>query len=703
MANNTLETRILICNDTTANWGTSSKILLKGEMGIEFLTSGTPKIKIGNGTDTYSALPYVTMAPSEITTAINNAITAANHTHNNKAVLDSIQEALTTALKANYDAAYTHSTQPHAPSNAQANVIESVKVNGTVLTPTLKAVNITVPTKVSQLTNDAGYKTTDNNTTYDLGSAASATNGNVKLSLNGSDSTTDSVSIKGSGSVTVTSDSSGAITIAGTDTKYTHPNSGVTAGTYKSVTVNAAGHVTAGTNPTTLAGYGITDAAAKIHQHGNSDITSIDASKITTGTISIDRLPQGALERCVVVADDTARLALTTSTVQKGDTVKVTATGKMYFVVDDTKLSSEAGYEVYTAGSAASVPWSGVTGKPSTFTPSAHNQAISTITGLQAELDGKASNADMKGATSSESGIHGLVPAPAAGKQNQYLRGDGVWATPTNTTYSSATASTPGLMSAADKVKLDGIAEKANNYSHPTTSGNKHIPSGGASGQILRWSADGTAVWGEDNNTTYSAFKGATSSSAGGTGLVPAPASGETAKYLKSDGTWATPTNTTYSAMTGATADTAGKAGLVPAPTAGKQTSFLRGDGTWTVPTNTDTKVTNTLATTTKAYITGTTSATTNTGTQVFDTGVYLDITAGMLTATTFKGSLSGNSNTATKLATARTIALSGAATGTATSFNGSANISIPVTSLNAVNLTLADSDSLILNGGGAS
>ena len=60
-----------------------------------------------------------------------------------------------------------------------------------------------------------------------------------------------------------------------------------------------------------------------------------------------------------------------------------------------------------------------------------------------------------------------------------------------------------GLMSASDKTKLDGIADNANNYVHPTTSGNKHIPSGGASGQILRWSADGTAVWGADNDTTY--------------------------------------------------------------------------------------------------------------------------------------------------------------------------------------------------------
>lgn len=44
---------------------------------------------------------------------------------------------------------------------------------------------------------------------------------------------------------------------------YTHPNSDVTAGTYKSVTVNAQGHVTGGSNPTTLAGYGITDAETK--------------------------------------------------------------------------------------------------------------------------------------------------------------------------------------------------------------------------------------------------------------------------------------------------------------------------------------------------------------------------------------------------------------------------------------------------------
>lgn len=45
------------------------------------------------------------------------------------------------------------------------------------------------------------------------------------------------------------------------------------------------------------------------------------------------------------------------------------------------------------------------------------------------------------------------------------------------------------------KDKLDGIAASANNYSHPTDAGNKHIPAGGATDQILKYSASGTAVW----------------------------------------------------------------------------------------------------------------------------------------------------------------------------------------------------------------
>lgn len=62
---------------------------------------------------------------------------------------------------------------------------------------------------------------------------------------------------------------------------------------------------------------------------------------------------------------------------------------------------------------------------------------------------------NMTGATNEKDGQSGFVPAPAAGNQGKFLAGDGTWKTPTNTTYSAATQSKSGLMSAADKKAHD--------------------------------------------------------------------------------------------------------------------------------------------------------------------------------------------------------------------------------------------------------
>lgn len=112
-----------------------------------------------------------------------------------------------------------------------------------------------------------------------------------------------------------------------------------------------------------------------------------------TELIPIANIPKAALERCMVVANDTARFALTTDQVQNGDTVKVAETKKMFFVKDDTKLNSEAGYEPYVAGTASvaevaeSVEWDKVKNKPSKFAPENHGtDVVTALTGYTPSL-----------------------------------------------------------------------------------------------------------------------------------------------------------------------------------------------------------------------------------------------------------------------------------------------------------------------------
>lgn len=361
----------------------------------------------------------------------------------------------------------------------------------------------------------------------------------------------------------------------------------------------------------------------------STTLANFDASKIASGIISIDRLPKAALERLVVVADDTARFALTTATAQSGDTVKVTSTGKMYLIKDESKLNSEDGYEPYTASQASSVPWSGVTGKPSTFTPPTSSATVLggikvgyTTSGknykVQLDSSGNAyvnvpwtdtntTYTNMGAASASAAGKAGLVPAPAAGAQAKYLRGDGTWQTPPNTTYSnmggatSSAAGSAGLVPApaagkqASFLRGDGtwVIPTNTTYAKANTTTLGLVMIGYAeNGKNYPVELDSSGKmyvnvpW-TDTNTTYGVV-GAN----GSTGLVKngstvTSASGYTACPIVGGIPYYKDTNTTYADMKAATASAAGAAGLVPAPAAGKQTSFLRGDGTWVVPTNT--------------------------------------------------------------------------------------------------------------------
>lgn len=358
-------------------------------------------------------------------------------------------------------------------------------------------------------------------------------------------------------------------------------------------------------------------------------LAGFDASKLTSGTINIDRLPKAALERLIVVTDDTARFALTTATAQSGDTVKVTSTGKMYLIKDESKLNSEDGYEPYTASQASSVPWSGVTGKPSTFTPPTSSATVLggikvgyTTSGknykVQLDSSGNAyvnvpwtdNNTTYNEATADTLGLVKIGYA-SNGKNYAVLLANGKmyvnvpW-TDNNTTYSQATSDNLGLVkigySANGKnypVALDGNGKMYVNVPWTDTNTTYGVVGANGSTGLVKNGSTVTNASGytacpivggipyyKDTNTTYANMKAATASAAGAAGLVPAPAAGKQASFLRGDGTWVVPTNTTY----GLASTTAN--GLLRQLN-GSTSSFMRGDGTWATPPNTTYAVAN--------------------------------------------------------------------------------------------------------------
>lgn len=418
--------------------------------------------------------------------------------------------------------------------------------------------------------------------------------------------------------------------------KYVHPNSGTTAGTYGQVTVNAQGHVTAGTTATDVA-------------HGGTGKTSVTANSLLkgNGTSAMAEIAPGTT----------------------GQVLKMTADGPAWGTDNNTTYS------------------------------------------------------DMKGATASAAGTHGLVPAPAAGKQTSFLRGDGTWVVPTNTntTYTFAEGTTNGAFDVTpsggskQSVPIHGLGSAAYTKSSAyataaqgtlatnampksggtftglvTLSGaptnNLHaatkayvdstvssavssvfkfkgtvatvndLPSSATEGDVYHVTAkhgeyiyakvDGatTATWeslGEIVDlSAYALSADVIQRVTGATGMVPKltadgtlVSSGFTlgvsvpanAKFTdtvythpagsaasKTSGLYKFSTNstshisavtavtktditalgipaqdTTYSVFTGATADAAGTSGLVVAPAKGDQAKFLKADGTWATPANT--------------------------------------------------------------------------------------------------------------------
>lgn len=91
-------------------------------------------------------------------------------------------------------------------------------------------------------------------------------------------------------------------------------------------------------------------------------VATLDAE----GFVSLTQMNPAVIERVVVVPDEAGRYALTTAQVQNGDVVnqQSPAPSSMWYVVDQTNLDNASGYLPFSSGVAASVAWSGITGKP---------------------------------------------------------------------------------------------------------------------------------------------------------------------------------------------------------------------------------------------------------------------------------------------------------------------------------------------------
>ena len=396
---------------------------------------------------------------------------------------------ITNVLKANYDAAYIHSNTVHAPSDAEKNSIVNIKQNGSVLVPdntrTVNLGNVLTGGEQTSTSNEDGGS---NTYTFSDGSTLTVKNGSKGSSGTNGTNGTSAVWFTGT-VVTGISTTATSFTVSGSKAGDMYLNTS-TCNVYRASATNSWVYVCnikgatgtkgdSGTNGTNGTTPTIKSASgSNINSVGTPSVTASTSGTTTTFTFNYLKGATGAT--------GTRGTALNLGTAITGTSTTATifsSSGLTSSLVNDVYLNTSTFnmYKCTVAGNASTAKWIYV-------------GCIKGTNGTNA------------------------------------------------TTTAVATTSANGLMSKDMVTKLNGIATGANAYTHPTISGNKHIPSGGSSGQILRWSADGTAVWGSDNNT-WTAFKGATASANGTAGYVPAPTKGNQDKFFRADGTWATPSS----------------------------------------------------------------------------------------------------------------------------------------------------------------
>lgn len=669
MANTELQNiRITICTKTEAEWTGYTEVPLKGEWAY---VSDKRKLKIGDGVNVFDDLPYINLSPEEI----NELVSATAHTHSNKDVLDATTASFTTALLTKLNGIATG-------AEVNQNAFSNITVGSTTVAADSKTDTLTLVGSNVTITPDA----TNDKITFTVANGSTSAKGVVQLTNSTSSTSTTTAatpsSVKSAYDLANTAKTNAANAQSTADSKVgsVSLSSGTNNGTLK-LTVDGTATDNIAVKGLGSAAYTNSSAYATASQGTKADNAMPKSGGEFTGNVTLNADPTtnlGAATKQYVDTQITTKIAASDAMVFKG----TLGTGGTVTAVPTTGVVKGDTYKIITAGT-----WAGSVCKIGDLIIALNSGSLEATTanwayvpsGNENETTIKYSTTTQNLTTSAKTGA--ITLAEGATKQ-------------VDTSISSGSTSTKLPTTSAVASFVDGQVSTLNStISSHTGNADIHFTAS------ERTKLSGIASGAEVNQNAFSNVKV-------GTTTVAADSKTDTLEIVAGTNVTITPdaTNdkititakdTTYSAagsslgLVKSGGDVTIESGVITVNDDSHNHVIDNIDG---LQTALDGKASSSHGT----HVTFSTTAPLVAGTASVGTATTVSRSDHVHPAQT---SVSGNAGTATKLKTARTFAISGAVTASAQSFDGSANVTLTATAVDAAKLYLNTGDTLILNG----